>query len=338
MYKRKMGRKLYYFHKDSGLEIDFLMRYKGECVLVECKVRTGNAKSTRTILNHQEKYHVKHAIKIGDYNVGRDGALLTIPYLYGFSIDGDMIEKRKLIYRIRRRLLHLRLQPIRVFCFHQVSDEFDPSTMWECDWTQTEQFKRNILQLKAEYTFIALDNAHKHLVSDKFRIRKYAVLTCDDGWASIKDIIPWLVEQDIPITLFINPLYLDGKHFQLRSTEKLLTKNNLEVLISKYPHHITVASHGFTHIDASTLSLDDFISNVKEAEKELVNFANKINFYAFTYGHHKNEQMMFLAGQNIVPVLIDGEKNYNFDGRIHRESLEKKISTYVEIFIFNTNL
>ena len=82
----KMGRKLYYFHKDSGLEIDFLMRYKGECVLVECKARTGNAKSMRTVLAHPEKYHVSHAIKIGDYNVGRDGPLLTIPFYMAFLL------------------------------------------------------------------------------------------------------------------------------------------------------------------------------------------------------------------------------------------------------------
>lgn len=82
----KMGRKLYYFHKDSGLEIDFLMRYKGECILVECKARTGNAKSMRTVLTHPEKYHVNHAIKIGDYNVGRDGALLTIPFYMAFLL------------------------------------------------------------------------------------------------------------------------------------------------------------------------------------------------------------------------------------------------------------
>ena len=82
----KMGRKLYYFHKDSGLEIDFLMRYKGECVLVECKARTGNAKSTSTVLKHPEKYHVQHAIKIGDYNVGREGALLTIPFYMAFLL------------------------------------------------------------------------------------------------------------------------------------------------------------------------------------------------------------------------------------------------------------
>ena len=82
----KMGRKLYYFHKESGLEIDFLMRYKGECVLVECKARTGNAKSMQTVLKHPEKYHVTHAIKIGDYNVGRDGALLTIPFYMAFLL------------------------------------------------------------------------------------------------------------------------------------------------------------------------------------------------------------------------------------------------------------
>ena len=72
----KMGRKLYYFHKDSGLEVDFVIRYKGECTLVEVKASTGNTKSTRTILNHPEKYHVSHAIKLGDYNVGRAEQIL----------------------------------------------------------------------------------------------------------------------------------------------------------------------------------------------------------------------------------------------------------------------
>ncbi|MBO4690812.1 MAG: ATP-binding protein [Paludibacteraceae bacterium] len=82
----KMGRKLYYFHKDSGLEIDFLMRYKGECVLVECKARTGNAKSLQTVLKHPEKYHVNQAIKLGDYNVGRNENVLTIPLYMAFLL------------------------------------------------------------------------------------------------------------------------------------------------------------------------------------------------------------------------------------------------------------
>ena len=82
----KMGRKLYYFRKESGLEIDFVMRYKGECVIVECKARTGNAKSMNTVLKHHEKYHVNHAIKLGDYNVGHEGAVLTLPFYMGFLL------------------------------------------------------------------------------------------------------------------------------------------------------------------------------------------------------------------------------------------------------------
>ena len=82
----KMGRKLYYFHKDSGLEVDFVIRYKGECTLVEVKASTGNTKSTRTILNHPEKYHVSHAIKLGDYNVGRAEQILTLPLYMAFLL------------------------------------------------------------------------------------------------------------------------------------------------------------------------------------------------------------------------------------------------------------
>ena len=75
----KMGRKLYYFHKDSGLEIDFVTKYKGKCTLVEVKANTGNVKATKTILKHPEIYHVYDAIKLGNYNVGRENGILTLP-------------------------------------------------------------------------------------------------------------------------------------------------------------------------------------------------------------------------------------------------------------------
>ncbi len=82
----KMGRKLYYFHKDSGLEVDFVIRYKGECTPVEVKAATGNTKSTKTILRHPEKYHVNSAIKLGNYNVGRSGQILTLPLYMAFLL------------------------------------------------------------------------------------------------------------------------------------------------------------------------------------------------------------------------------------------------------------
>lgn len=82
----KMGRKLYYFHKNSGLEVDFVIRYKGACTLVEVKASSGNTKSTKTILAHPEKYHVNSAIKLGDYNVGKSGEILTLPLYMAFLL------------------------------------------------------------------------------------------------------------------------------------------------------------------------------------------------------------------------------------------------------------
>lgn len=82
----KMGRKLYYYHKDSGLEVDFVIRYNSECTLVEVKATSGNVKSTKTILKYPEKYHVNSAIKLGDYNVGRMGQILTLPLYMAFLL------------------------------------------------------------------------------------------------------------------------------------------------------------------------------------------------------------------------------------------------------------
>ncbi|WP_294746445.1 ATP-binding protein [uncultured Prevotella sp.] len=83
----KKAQNLYYFQKDSGLELDFLVRINGECIPLEVKAKTAQAKSVKTVLAHPEKYHVKHIIKFGDYNIGRDGQLLTLPNYMQFLLD-----------------------------------------------------------------------------------------------------------------------------------------------------------------------------------------------------------------------------------------------------------
>lgn len=82
----KMGRRLYYFRKDSGLELDFVIRHRGECVPIEVKASNGNAKSMKTVLSHPEKYHVESAIKLADSNIGRTGAILTLPLYLAFLL------------------------------------------------------------------------------------------------------------------------------------------------------------------------------------------------------------------------------------------------------------
>ena len=82
----KMDRKLYYFHKDSGLEIDFITKYEGNITLIEVKSTTGKTKSASTILN-DKNYNINHCIKFGEYNIGFTNNILTLPYYLVFLFN-----------------------------------------------------------------------------------------------------------------------------------------------------------------------------------------------------------------------------------------------------------
>ncbi len=84
----KAGIEPFYFAKDSGLEIDFVIAYQGFPYLVEVKSRTGNAKSSKTIMKHPEHYGQTKLLKIGDYQMGENGDILTIPH-YMMFLSGE---------------------------------------------------------------------------------------------------------------------------------------------------------------------------------------------------------------------------------------------------------
>ena len=82
----KAGIEPYYFAKDSGLEIDFVISYKNNSTLIEAKAKTGNTKSSKTVMAHPEHYGKTKLIKIGDYNVSENGDVITIPHYLTFAL------------------------------------------------------------------------------------------------------------------------------------------------------------------------------------------------------------------------------------------------------------
>lgn len=84
----KMDRRLYYFHKDSGLEIDFVTRYDGKCTLIEVKATNSKSKALSTILENYDHYHVNSAIKIYSGNIAQIDNVLYIPHYLAFLIQG----------------------------------------------------------------------------------------------------------------------------------------------------------------------------------------------------------------------------------------------------------
>ena len=78
LYKR--GGRFFYFAKESGLELDFVINYHGESTILEVKSKDGNAKSAKTVLAHPEHYGRTQLIQIKDSNLNVSGNILTIPH------------------------------------------------------------------------------------------------------------------------------------------------------------------------------------------------------------------------------------------------------------------
>ena len=78
LYKR--GGRLFYFAKESGLELDFVINYLGDSTILEVKARDGNAKSAKTVMAHPDHYGKTQLIRIKDSNLSVSDGILTIPH------------------------------------------------------------------------------------------------------------------------------------------------------------------------------------------------------------------------------------------------------------------
>lgn len=225
---------------------------------------------------------------------------------------------RKLRFRkLKRAVKSLTQWPVHVFLFHQVSDSFDPDTMKEGDWTQTDRFKSNILKLKKRYRFVSLPEARR-LMSQRVRMRHYAVLTSDDGWASLKNILPWLESQGVPVTLFLNPGYFDGSHFREKPTERYLDWEYVKALAPS----VTIGSHGWEHTDALKLSADEFRESIRQSTDVLEQLPGYVPYFCYTWGSFDENTDHILTEFGLTPVLIDREANYSDITRVHRELID----------------
>ena len=78
LYKR--GGRLFYYAKESRLELDFVINYLGNSTILEVKARNGNSKSAKTVMAHPDHYGKTHLIRIKDSNISETNGILTIPH------------------------------------------------------------------------------------------------------------------------------------------------------------------------------------------------------------------------------------------------------------------
>ena len=224
-----------------------------------------------------------------------------------------------ILYKLQRKWMKLRLRPIRIFCLHHVCEQFDAKAMYPCDWMALDEFKQKIKALQDQgYEFISLTEACEHLQTEYIRRKKYAVLTFDDGYKSLLEVQPWLEEQQIPATLFINGKYLDGKSYRETPNEQYLTYDELFALTSSL---IEIGHHGWEHKSVNDMSEAELIDSMQKNIEILSFHPRYIPFWAYTYGIHNQNSDVTLSNNGMNLVLVNGGKNYKWMGAIDRELL-----------------
>lgn len=74
-----LGINQYYFHKNTGLEIDFISILNNQSTLIEVKATSGKTKSADFVLS-SNKYNVNQMIKFSAANIGVHGNKKNYPY------------------------------------------------------------------------------------------------------------------------------------------------------------------------------------------------------------------------------------------------------------------
>ena len=224
---------------------------------------------------------------------------------------------KTVLNKIQLTLLRMRIQPIRVFCMHHVCEKFDANSMHESDWMSLIDFENRVSSLQNQGVhFISLDEAYRHIKYDSFRFRKYAVLTFDDGYASLMEVLPWLEEHGVPCVLFINGKYLDGISYRDNPEERYLSQNKLFQISNPL---VEIGSHGWEHTDACKVKQEELEANIKKNTMVLCSHPRYIPFHAFPWGRFNDSALKLLNRERITPVLMDGMKNYTDSRFIHRE-------------------
>lgn len=233
------------------------------------------------------------------------------------------------IEKIRRKWMKLRLRPIRVFCLHHVCEQFDADTMYACDWMALDEFKQKIIALRNQgYQFISLTDAYEYLKKDWFRRKKYAVLTFDDGYKSLNEVLPWLEEEMIPVTLFINGKYLDGKSYRETPKEQYLTHYELFALTSQL---IEIGHHGWEHTAATEMTEEELLESLQRNIEVLSAHPRYIPFWAYTYGKYTDQTNFLLRNNQLILVKVSGGQNFHLQEAVDRESIfmDKKVNSMI---------
>lgn len=171
-----------------------------------------------------------------------------------------------------------------ILCYHSFSRSkfrysVDPQT-----------FERQILKLSKYAEFIKLDDIHaSSLVKRK---KSKIILTIDDGYQSVKNILPITRKYNIPVTLFVLSNPSKANRYELETRENLLTIDDINLLRDE---GWQIGCHSATHPNLTTLNDTQLEEEIIHSKLELGGkLGCEITSFAYPKGQYDTNIMRYI--------------------------------------------
>lgn len=141
---------------------------------------------------------------------------------------------------------------------HTVSNNYLPHIKGLYNYKNTNQFEKDIDWLLLNFNAVHPYQVSEFILQDKPLPKKSFLLSFDDGFREVHDVIaPMLYKKGVPALFFINPAFIDNKELFYRCKlslviEKIKSDKNL---LSKLSHHLQMQSKDWTTVRNKILQI-----------------------------------------------------------------------------------
>lgn len=177
--------------------------------------------------------------------------------------------------------------PIMSLLYHRVADTHPNDWTIDCD-----RFRYQMDWLKKNFDLVTLGEAQRRIAAGR-NSRPTMCVTFDDGYAENCDFaIPWLIENQIPVTYFVTTdNILTGCPFP-HDVERgfPLPPNTVDEIQQMSADGVEIGAHSRTHADlGANLTDDELRKEIAGSKRDLEAILGKsVNHFAFPYGLHHN--------------------------------------------------
>ncbi len=180
---------------------------------------------------------------------------------------------------------------------HIVSDDDVLHIKYLYDYKNVSQFTNDLEVLLKNYKPISPDDLIDNIQRQKKLPANTFLLTFDDGFREVHDIIaPLLEAKGVPAIFFINPAFIDNKKLFYRSKASLLIH---EVLANK--NNAGLLEDAANILSSSSQSADELIILIKKLKRDEEEIIDALaTEFSLSFDDYLKKQRPFLTSEQLV--------------------------------------